>query len=54
MADTCGTLSKAAQTVKDHGAAEVVAIVTRKCHLGDSARIVIANKSFETDGSMFY
>lgn len=28
MADTCGTLSKAAQTVKDHGAAEVVAIVT--------------------------
>ncbi|KAI7922593.1 ribose-phosphate pyrophosphokinase 3 [Pyricularia oryzae] len=30
MADTCGTLSKAAQTVKDHGAAEVVAIVTRK------------------------
>lgn len=30
MADTCGTLSKAAQTVKEHGAEEVVAIVTRQ------------------------
>ncbi|KAI1329379.1 ribose-phosphate pyrophosphokinase 3 [Xylariaceae sp. FL0255] len=28
MADTCGTLAKAAQTVKDNGAREVIAIVT--------------------------
>ena len=28
MADTCGTLAKAAETVKEHGAREVVAIVT--------------------------
>lgn len=28
MADTCGTLAKAAQTVSDHGAREVWAIVT--------------------------
>ncbi|PGH27090.1 hypothetical protein AJ80_01277 [Polytolypa hystricis UAMH7299] len=28
MADTCGTLAKAAKTVKDHGATEVLAIVT--------------------------
>jgi ribose-phosphate pyrophosphokinase len=28
MADTCGTLAKAAQSVKDHGATEVIAIVT--------------------------
>ncbi len=29
MADTCGTLVKAADTVMQHGAKEVVAIVTR-------------------------
>ncbi|KAI8630955.1 ribose-phosphate pyrophosphokinase 3 [Xylariaceae sp. FL1651] len=28
MADTCGTLAKAARTVRDHGAREVIAIVT--------------------------
>jgi ribose-phosphate pyrophosphokinase len=29
MADTCGTLDKAASTVKEHGAKEVLAIVTQ-------------------------
>lgn len=30
MGDTCGTLAKAAATVRDHGARVVCAIVTRK------------------------
>jgi len=29
MADTCGTLDKAATTLMDHGAKEVLAIVTQ-------------------------
>lgn len=29
MADTCGTLDKAASTLKEHGAKEVLAIVTQ-------------------------
>lgn len=28
MADTCGTLAKAADTLKAHGASEIVALVT--------------------------
>lgn len=30
MADTCGTLAKAAETLKNHGAGRTIAIVTRK------------------------
>lgn len=30
MADTCGTLAKAAETLKSHGAGRTIAIVTRK------------------------
>ncbi|KAH8678183.1 ribose-phosphate pyrophosphokinase 3 [Xylariales sp. PMI_506] len=40
MADTCGTLAKAAQTVKDHGAREVVAIVTHGILSGDAINIL--------------
>ncbi len=43
MADTCGTLAKAAKTVKDHGAAEVIAIVTIVTHgilSGDAINIL--------------
>jgi ribose-phosphate pyrophosphokinase len=40
MADTCGTLAKAAQTVKDHGAREVIAIVTHGILSGDAINIL--------------
>jgi ribose-phosphate pyrophosphokinase len=40
MADTCGTLAKAAQTVKDNGAREVVAIVTHGILSGDAINIL--------------
>lgn len=40
MADTCGTLAKAAKTVKDHGAAEVIAIVTHGILSGDAINIL--------------
>jgi len=40
MADTCGTLAKAAQTVKDHGAKEVIAIVTHGILSGDAINIL--------------
>ncbi|KAJ2906274.1 ribose-phosphate pyrophosphokinase 3 [Zalerion maritima] len=36
MADTCGTLAKAAETVKNHGAREVVAIVTHAILSGNA------------------
>ncbi|KAI5864301.1 ribose-phosphate pyrophosphokinase 3 [Durotheca rogersii] len=36
MADTCGTLAKAAATVKDHGAREVIAVVTHGILSGDA------------------
>ncbi|KAI1817596.1 ribose-phosphate pyrophosphokinase 3 [Poronia punctata] len=40
MADTCGTLAKAAQTVKDHGAREVIAIVTHGILSGNAINIL--------------
>ncbi|KAI0203060.1 ribose-phosphate pyrophosphokinase 3 [Astrocystis sublimbata] len=40
MADTCGTLAKAAKTVKDHGAREVIAIVTHGILSGDAINIL--------------
>ncbi|KAK7921409.1 ribose-phosphate pyrophosphokinase 3 [Apiospora marii] len=40
MADTCGTLAKAAQTVKENGAAEVVAIVTHGILSGEAVNII--------------
>lgn len=40
MADTCGTLAKAAQTVQDHGAREVVAVVTHGILSGDAINIL--------------
>lgn len=43
MADTCGTLVKAAETVMDHGAKEVVAIVTHGILSGNA--IETLNKS---------
>lgn len=43
MADTCGTLAKAAQTVMDHGAKAVVAIVTHGILSGNA--IETLNKS---------
>ncbi|KAL8831797.1 MAG: hypothetical protein Q9191_000652 [Dirinaria sp. TL-2023a] len=52
MADTCGTLVKAADTVMAHGAAEVVAIVTHGILSGNAietlngsklARVVVTN-----------
>ncbi|KAL1967450.1 hypothetical protein VTN77DRAFT_3235 [Rasamsonia byssochlamydoides] len=52
MADTCGTLAKAAKTVKDNGATEVIAIVTHGILSGDAietlnnsclSRIVVTN-----------
>lgn len=52
MADTCGTLAKAAQTVKDNGATEVLAIVTHGILSGNAietlnksclSRIVVTN-----------
>lgn len=52
MADTCGTLVKAADTVMEHGAAEVVAIVTHGILSGNAietlngsqlGRVVVTN-----------
>ena len=43
MADTCGTLAKAAETLKSNGAREVVAIVTHGILSGNA--IEILNKS---------
>lgn len=43
MADTCGTLVKAAQTLKKHGAKEVVAIVTHGILSGNAIEAI--NKS---------
>jgi len=52
MADTCGTLVKAAQTLKKHGAQEVVAIVTHGILSGNAidsinkseiGRVVVTN-----------
>lgn len=43
MADTCGTLAKAAQTVMDHGAKAVLAIVTHGIFSGNA--IETLNKS---------
>jgi ribose-phosphate pyrophosphokinase len=43
MADTCGTLAKAAQTLKKHGAKEVLAIVTHAILSGNACEVV--NKS---------
>lgn len=43
MADTCGTLVKAAQTLKKHGAQEVVAIVTHGILSGNAIEAI--NKS---------
>jgi ribose-phosphate pyrophosphokinase len=43
MADTCGTLVKAAETVMEHGASEVVAIVTHGILSGNA--IETLNKS---------
>lgn len=43
MADTCGTLAKAAETVKAHGAKEVVALVTHGIFSGKAIEII--NKS---------
>ena len=43
IADTCGTLAKAAQSVKDHGATEVIAIVTHGVLSGNAVETL--NKS---------
>ncbi|KAI5928143.1 ribose-phosphate pyrophosphokinase 3 [Camillea tinctor] len=43
MADTCGTLAKAAATVREHGAREVIAVVTHGILSGDAINIL--NKS---------
>lgn len=40
MADTCGTLAKAAQTLVDHGAKSVMALVTHGVFSGDAKRVV--------------
>jgi ribose-phosphate pyrophosphokinase len=40
MADTCGTLAKAAQTLKKHGAKQVVAIVTHGILSGRACEII--------------
>ncbi|KAI0484315.1 ribose-phosphate pyrophosphokinase 3 [Xylariaceae sp. FL0804] len=40
MADTCGTLAKAAQTVKDNGAREVIAVVTHGILSGEAVAIL--------------
>ncbi|KAJ2984415.1 hypothetical protein NUW58_g6070 [Xylaria curta] len=40
MADTCGTLAKAATTVKENGAREVIAIVTHGILSGDAINIL--------------
>lgn len=40
MADTCGTLAKAAQTLKKHQAKEVVAIVTHAILSGNACEVI--------------
>lgn len=40
MADTCGTLAKAASTLVSHGAKEVVAIVTHGILSGDAIDVI--------------
>ena len=40
MADTCGTLAKAAQTLKQHKAKEVIAIVTHGILSGKACEII--------------
>ncbi|GAP83365.2 putative Ribose-phosphate pyrophosphokinase 3 [Rosellinia necatrix] len=40
MADTCGTLAKAAATVRENGAREVIAIVTHGILSGDAINIL--------------
>ncbi|TGZ81332.1 ribose-phosphate pyrophosphokinase-like protein [Ascodesmis nigricans] len=40
MADTCGTLAKAASTLKSHGAKEVIAIVTHGILSGKACQII--------------
>ena len=40
MADTCGTLAKAASTLVSHGAKEVVAIVTHGILSGDAIEVI--------------
>jgi phosphoribosylpyrophosphate synthetase len=45
MADTCGTLAKAAQVLMEHKAKEVVAIVTRTFNAtGNQPRLQISQK----------
>ena len=44
MADTCGTLVKAADTVMSHGAAEVVAIVTHGILSGNAIETLNGSK----------
>ena len=44
MADTCGTLVKAADTVMEHGAAEVVAIVTHGILSGNAIETLNGSK----------
>jgi phosphoribosylpyrophosphate synthetase len=39
MADTCGTLAKAAETLKNHGAKKIMAIVTRQCPNTSPSRV---------------
>ena len=40
MADTCGTLAKAASTVMEHGAADVIAIVTHGILSGNAIEVL--------------
>ena len=40
MADTCGTLAKAAATLRDNGASEVLAIVTHGIFSGEAINIL--------------
>ena len=44
MADTCGTLVKAAETVMEHGAKEVVAIVTHGVLSGNAIENINSSK----------
>ena len=44
MADTCGTLVKAADTVMNHGASEVVAIVTHGILSGNAIETLNGSK----------
>lgn len=44
MADTCGTLAKAASTVMEHGAADVIAIVTHGILSGNAIEVLNESK----------